>query len=270
MRLGIFSEHLRDYARFTGMERRDVASLFAEYGVCETEIGFEEWGDESPEAYARAYGMRIRCVHGVCSLCSADETSFEKGMEQARRIIDAAAALGAEFALLVPGMPEQVHGEQDRARAYVRCCEGLREAVLYGWGRSVRVTVENFSVPALPFSRAEDLARMFRETEGLVYTLDAGNFACFGENLLDAQRRLPCPSLVHFKDWLPAEKGFGDLSLDGAAYGTGIVPLRDCYDRLRTAGYDGTIILEHNAIRFDPDDLVYSADFMQKLMNGRQ
>ena len=270
MRLGIFSDHLREYARAENLSCREAAELFGQYGVCETEIGYGEWGEQSPGAYADSFGLRVRCVHGVCSLCSADPKKYEEGQAQARRIIDTAAELGAEFALLVPGLPDEVNGEADRFRAFVRCCEGLREAVLYGWGRSVRVTIENFSSPILPFSRADDLARMFREVEGLVYTLDAGNFTCFGERLLDAQRRLPSPSLVHFKDWLPAEEGFGNPPMDGAPYGTGIVPLRDCYERLRGSGFDGTIILEHNAMHFDPDDLVRCAEFMKALLAQRR
>ena len=266
MRLGIFSEHLRDYAAAKGISRGEAGRLFAQYGVCETEVGYGEWGSEDPVSDTASYGMPVRCLHACCSLCAADEGAFSTGLEAAARAVAAAGELGAEFLLLVAGLPDEVAGESDRARAFDRCCAGLEEAVRLGNARGVRVTVENFSQPLLPFSRAEDLARMFRRVPGLGYTLDAGNFACFGERLEEAQPRLPVPVLVHFKDWLPADRGFGDPPLDGVPYGTGIVPLRDCFGRLRDAGYDGTVILEHNAVCFRPDDLTACAGYMQKLL----
>ena len=60
MRLGIFSDHLREYARAENLSCREAAELFGQYGVCETEIGYGEWGEHSPGAYADSFGLRVR------------------------------------------------------------------------------------------------------------------------------------------------------------------------------------------------------------------
>lgn len=275
MKLGIFSSHIREYAAAKGIPAAEAEAVFRALGVGCTELDMDEWNTAglAPGDYGarlRAAGLPPVCVHGACHMCADDDGVFADALNEGKRIVESAARVGAQMALIVCGLPDDVRDTADRPRALRRVIPGLISLCDMGERVGVRVVIENFSVERLPYSRLADLKVIYKNVAKLGYALDAGNFACIGEEPLAAYDTLAARvALVHAKDWRFTDgDGFGGgrtglRRVDGVAHGTGIVPLAALLDRLVRDEYAGALILEHNAYRFDPDDLTRSAAFLR-------
>jgi sugar phosphate isomerase/epimerase len=197
-------------------------------------------------------------------------------VDTAKLGIDRAALLQSKFILLIAD-PRDVDGIEDKPRAAARLLEGLNLLTSYAKGCGITVTMENFSIPQAPFSLTADLLALFRSAPDVRFTLDAGNFTCVGEDVLEGYEKLKeFFAYLHLKDWKFTDdpRGFGGYCgtrrVDGEVYGEGVVPLGALLARiLADRSYDGPFILEHNTLCFSPGDLERSARYLRGILQGR-
>ena len=274
MKLSIFTQHIWDMARSRGWTKDQAMDHVTGLGISGVEITYTEFQQTPKEDYKamlERHGLNTVCIHRLVPLASNDEEIFQKALADCRSLIDDASYMGAPNVLIVASDGSDIAGKADKERAKERIIHGLRELVSYGMPLGIHVTLENFSVPHYPFSYIDDLESIYQAVPGLGYTLDAGNFTCVGEDVLEAYQRLK-PYMVHFhvKEWAYTDNPAGIHCTDGklvngVAYGTGVVPLRELIRQSRADGlYTGAIVLEHNAVFvFSADDIARSAAFLR-------
>ncbi len=178
-------------------------------------------------------------------------------IERLRGEVDVAVALGA------PSMRhDTAHGWRGDEAAYKgfdqalpRIIEGARAVTEYAAARGVKTMTENHGL------FCQDSERVERIVTGVGHPnfgalVDMGNFLCADEDPVTAVGRMAkYAAYVHVKDFhfksgsedVPPDGFFktrGGNWLRGAVLGHGIVPVRQCLQILRDAGYDGFVTLE--------------------------
>ena len=138
----------------------------------------------------------------------------------------------------------------------------VRELTQYAESKGIRTMVENHGYFAQDSDRMERLVNKVAHTNfGLL--VDIGNFLCVDENpILAVSRVAPYAFHVHAKDFHiksgsephPGQGFFGTRGgnhLRGAIVGHGNVPVKQCLDIIKSAGYNGYISIEFEGME-DP------------------
>lgn len=164
----------------TAAGRRDVARTVDEYGLCVPAVS--------------------TISHWDYPLSSDDEDLRRIGLEIGRDMIDAAAALDAEDALIVPAVIDEGAAYD---RGYERAVESVRELVRHAAERDVTVAIENVQNNFLP--SPEEFVAFLDEVE------DAGPVAAYFDVGNALRSGLPSRwlrtldgriSKIHVKDWI--------------------------------------------------------------------
>ena len=166
------------------------------------------------------YGLR---VVGFAGILGASRRAFERNCEICSAL---------DIPLLVGMTPL---GKQDR---------GFVVDTLKRYGLKWAYENESEQTPAEILTNAGDPA------DGTIgICADAGWFGTHGYDAADALRQL-APRLfhVHLKD--VRERGCHDT----CRFGEGVVDLARCVQVLQDIGYDGALVVEHEAELFDPTD----------------
>ncbi|MCL6455113.1 MAG: sugar phosphate isomerase/epimerase [Alicyclobacillus sp.] len=228
------------------------------------ELAMQEAGPLSPDAseqkwreiagQAQAAGVEVcgvaTAMHWQYSLTSGDPAVRRRGVDLAKRMVDAAAALGAGSVLVVPGLvDEQVPYDV----AYDRAQQSLRSIAEYAAGTGVWVCVENvwnrFLLSPLEMRRFLD-----EVGHPLVQAyLDVGNVLQFGYPEQWLRILGPRVKRVHVKDF---RRDIGNI--------TGFTPLlqgdvnwRLVREALSDIGYDGYLTAEIPPYRSHPQQSLY-------------
>lgn len=207
------------------------------------------------EAVARRIREAGLGVSGYCrstDFPAADRASFLAGIDDNRRALDQAAALGAAcFVLVVGGLPE---GSRDLAGAREQVREGVARLLDDARARGVRLALE----PLHPMYAADrsclttiaealDLCRTIEPEPGgapaLGLAVDVYHVwwdPAFTEGIAAAgrERRL---FAFHVCDWLRVTR---DLLLDRGMMGDGVIALRGIRAMVEAAGYGGATEVE--------------------------
>ena len=151
-----------------------------------------------------------------------------------------------------------------------RMIESLNELTEYVKGSSVKICIENQSVTTRPDSRIEDISYILSEVPDLSYTLDAGNFYCVGDDVLEAYELFAGRMVyAHFKDWTEDEYGSfvreNMPRFNGCVLGDGLIPLKTLADKMKKDGFDVCVTLEINSPKITQDSLARSAGFMREV-----
>lgn len=137
--------------------------------------------------------------------------------------------------------------------------DACREIADYAAGYGIRTMVENHGFFCQDSSR---VAALHKATAHPNFSLlcDIGNFLCAEEDPLSACAAVaPLTAYAHAKDFIirtsekspVADEGWwlktreGGLFLQGCALGQGGVPVADCLNLLKNAGFDGYVSLEY-------------------------
>ena len=173
--------------------------------------------------------------------------------ERVKTMIDAAKAAGAT------SVRHDVTYRMGRFRSFGQMLPLLADACRavseYAAEKGIRTMVENHGVICQDSIRVEQLFNAVNHPNfGLL--ADMGNFLCVDEDPAAAYSRVaPYAFYAHAKDFIvkPAEgpdpgEGFfktrGGNYLRGTIVGQGMVPVKQCVDILKNAGYDGFIAIE--------------------------
>lgn len=225
-----------------------AVETYARHGVG----GIGVWMDYLDAAGIAAGAKRIRdaglfvpCLCTSAWVNLADPSAYRAALEENRRRLDAAAAIGAPTLVIVPG--SLATGERDLVAARRRVEDALAELLPYALAAGVKVGLE----PLHPmfagdrsclntFAQCLELCERLGKGTGLV----ADVYHCwwdpeFPQGLVaaGAERLLT----FHLSDWLTPTR---DVYQDRGMVGDGVIDhayYRDLLDRI---GYDGPIEIE--------------------------
>ena len=178
-------------------------------------------------------------------------------IERVKRMIDAAEIMGAPCIRNDVIYSLEKCGSFDRALPII--ADACREITQYAEHKGIKTTTENHGFISQDSDRIERLFNMVNHPNfGIL--VDIGNFTCVDENPVTAVSRVaPYAAYVHAKDFLIRNgegknpgRGFfrsrGGNYLRGTIIGHGDVPVKQCLDILRNAGYDGYITIEYEGM----------------------
>ncbi len=227
---------------------------------------------------AARVGLEISCYSVGADLLSGSEGDLAKEVEAVKKKVDIAAALGVK--LMRHDATHKFHGERG-FRGFVnvlpRLADGCRQITEYAQTKGVRTMVENHGFFCQDSHRVEALVNAVAHPNfGLL--VDMGNFLCADEDpTLAVSRTAPYAFNVHAKDFLvkpgtgPCPEGFfmtrAGNYLRGTVIGHGAVPVSQCVNALKKAGYDGYLTLEFEGMERNSDALQYGANLLRKLCN---
>lgn len=138
--------------------------------------------------------------------------------------------------------------------ALPKMAENIRRITEYAETLGIKTTIENHGFICQDSDRVEKIITTVNHSNfGLL--LDMGNFMCADENsAIAVSRCAPYAFHVHAKDFyfLPYssidEEGYfrtrGQNFLKGAVLGEGVVPVEQCLEILKNAGYNGFCTIE--------------------------
>jgi len=185
-----------------------------------------------------------------------------KEADRLKGCLDIAAALGAK--LLRHDISWGYRGQRgDYKDAAKTAAPYVRSVAEYGASLGIKTMTENHGTFFQDSYRMEYLVDTVNHPNfGLL--IDIGNFLCADEDPISAVGRLaPYAFHLHAKDFLfkdgvnhsPGEGWFqtrGGHHLRGTIVGHGVVPVRQCIDIMKNAGYTGDIALEFEGLE-DPE-----------------
>ena len=208
------------------------------------------------------HGMRVSdyCVGGL--LTTFDDGAFQARLDDTRRVIDEAAAIGARCVMFIAGGLAEGSKDLDRARA--RVLEGVDALVPHARAAGVTIALEPLH-PMVCASRS--VISTLAQANDWCDQLDAGPtvgiavdvYAVWWDPRLAVEIARAGERIVafHVNDWLAETR---DLRLDRGMMGDGVIDVPRIRRWVEAAGYDGDveveIFSERNWWRRDPDEVV--------------
>jgi sugar phosphate isomerase/epimerase len=219
-----------------------------------------EIGIDEAARLVRASGLM---VSGVCRggmFPAGDEAGRNKALDDNRRAVDEAAALGAQcLVLVVGGLPE---GSKDLTDAHQQVYDGIAELLDYARACDMPLAIE----PLHPMYAADracintlahalDLCDQLGTGTGVAIDV----YHVWWDRDLEAQIKRAGARILgfHVCDWLYVTK---DLLLDRGMMGDGVIDIARIHGWVAEAGYDGLIEVEvfsaENWWRKEPADVL--------------
>lgn len=283
MKLGVSSYSFHKYMAETGCDHRKVCDLAKE-------MGFEgiEFIDLIPkegtkeDALREAREIRLHCEEINLPICAytvganflAEE--IEKEVQRLCDQVDIAVELGvsvmrhdATFAL----PKKEGYGWREGIRDMA---PHIRRVTEYAEARGVRTCTENHGYIYQAPERVEELIRTVGH-RNYGWLVDMGNFMCADADPTNAVGiAAPYAFHVHAKDFLwksgalPMPSGFfptaGRNYLRGTVLGHGVVPVQNCVNVLKNAGYDGWLSLEFEGMEENLPALKASLEYLKSVV----
>jgi sugar phosphate isomerase/epimerase len=203
-------------------------------------------GAERAAKLIRAHGMTVT---GLCRggmFPAADAASRRAALEDNRRAIDEAAAIGAQCLVLVAGgLPK---GSRDIAGARMQVREALHALLPYARAARVPLAIE-------PLAQANELCEELGAGAGVA----VDTYHLWWDPNLDKEIARAGKNILayHVNDWLVPTS---DLLLDRGMMGDGVIDLRAIRALVERAGYRGhcevEILSAKNWWTRDPDEVL--------------
>ena len=214
--------------------------------------------------YINDAGMEMGALVGLSDFITAEGKVLEENTARIKGLIDELSHLGVPKIMLAPMVTTAFDDESFYAMRE-KMVEGFGSMVEYAKGSGVTVMIENQSVPQRADSYIKDCRYILDQVPGLGFVLDAGNFFCVGDDVLEAyevmkDRIIHC----HVKDWeyhpyggivrsnMPAMRS-------ALVMGEGLLPLDTLLKRMKSDGYEGSLVLEINGIRHETKRIIDDA-----------
>jgi sugar phosphate isomerase/epimerase len=233
-------------------------------GICPWRDQLQALGVEEGARRIRDAGLKVsgHCRGGMFP--AADQAGRRAVLDDNRRAVDEAAALGAAcLVLVVGGLPA---GSKDLPRARQQVRDGLAELLPYARAASVPLAIE----PLHPMYAADRACvNTLKHANDLCDELDPDGEGGIGvaidvyhvfwdpELELEIARAKGTILGFHVCDWLVPTR---DLLLDRGMMGDGVIDIRYIRGMVEAAGYDGLIEVEIFSAadwwRRDPDEVL--------------
>ncbi len=269
-KISVFYDHLLQAAQQTGKSVEEMLSYAKTCGIDAVEIRLTCFTENKRILeQLKESELRISCIYEFYEMDKHDEA------EHIKEHIEKAKAVGAEKILVVPGFLGRFDtwcfaGKKgnynklvpfmDRNKSVQGIVNGLKYAVRIGTERSIIVSVEDFDSEKSPLCCINGVRYFLEHVPGLKYTLDTGNFAYIGEDVLEAWEVLQgYVAHVHCKD--RGEK------LSSVATGSGRLPMAEIVSRLQEKEYGGYYAIEHFDVPNQEEAIKCSAEFLKGVLN---
>ena len=253
------------------------------------EQGFDgiEFVEFSPEngmtelEYAKE--LRAECdslgITPVCYAVGADllNRNPDEEVERLKGRVDIAAALGVKKMRHDATGGFENRGFRGFDDALPRLIEGTRAVTEYAASKGIRTMVENHGYFCQDSTRVEKLVNgVANDNFGLL--VDIGNFLCADEDPIAAVGRVaPYAFHVHAKDFLfksgdapMMTSGFfrtrAGSWLRGTIIGHGVVPVYQCLNTLKAAGYDDFVSIEFEGMENCVEAAKIGLDTLRKMV----
>ncbi len=251
-----------DVAAQAGLD--GVEFNLAEEGELTLQTAAQAWRDLAAQAHGLGLALPSisTALHWKYPLTANEETTRARGQEVVRRMVEAAAAVGADTVLVVPGL---VTADMDYQTAYGRAQEALASLASLAGNHGVVIGVENvwnkFLLSPLEFAR-------FLDEIGSPWVkayLDVGNVLVSGypeQWIRILGRRI---AKIHVKDFsTPVGNITGFVPLLA-----GDVPWPAVVAALRAIGYEGWLTAELAPYRHAPEQLIHDTAAALKVIVGK-
>jgi len=217
-------------------------------------------GSDKAGKLIRDAGLAVSCLCRGGMFPAADEAGRRAALEDNKRAVDEAAAIGANCLVLIAGgLPK---GSKDIAGAHAQVRDGLAALLPYARAAGVPLAIE----PLHPMyaadraclntlAHASDLCDEFGEGLGIAYDV----YHVWWDPDLPRQTVRAGPRIItyHVCDWLTPTT---DLLLDRGMPGDGVIDLRRIRTMVEATGYSGHIDVEifsaQNWWKRDPDEVL--------------
>ena len=283
MKIGVISYSFSHYMQETGCNYLKICDLAAKMGYDAIEfidllpeISGRPALDAAKEIAEHAAKRNLTiAAYTVGANLLADDPKAE--IARLKGCVDVARALGA---------PVMRHD----------CCWGPRKGMRYTWQDAVAETAprireiteyaaengvitctENHGTFIQDSNRVETLIRTVNHPN-YGWLVDIGNFICADEDSLHALGiAAPYAVHAHIKDFLwkkgtepnPGRGWFqsrGGNYVRGTIVGNGVIPVAQCVQMLKNAGYDGTVSVEFEGLEENLPALEISLEYLKKLV----
>lgn len=232
MKPGIFFDNLA--AAFPGNTTPEhLIEQAADIGFEYVEADIEKLKKQDAGFFEAAAG----CSVGFSVYCFSDENCVLGDGTSARDNLRFLASHGISTMMMVCRPARGCAKPADEI--FRDICSSLNSLCASAAEFGITVLVEDFDSSDIPCGSCEDMLKLAEYVPGIRFTLDTGNFAFFGEDLLECYGRIRDRiGHVHLKDRVSP----GDLRVP--VTGTGGLPLREVLTSLKNDGYCGKISIE--------------------------
>lgn len=269
MKIGVSLYSFHAYANNDSLGIKGCIKKAAELGIegldfIEVGLGYEDYLAYAADirAYCRDLGIEPVCFCTGADLLNCADIKEE--IARIKRNVDIAAAYGCSVMRhdATGGYKPEVKVGRGFDNALEILVPAIREITRYAESLGVVTTVENHGFYAQDSDRIEKLVNAVNE-KNFGTLVDIGNFNCADENSVNAVGRMaPYARHAHAKDFHiksgmldnPGTGWFqsrGCNYLRGAIIGHGDVPVHQCVNALKRAGYDGYLAIEFEGME-DP------------------
>lgn len=284
MKLGISSYSYYNYMEKTGADYFAIAEIAKEQGFDGIEFLPLAKREEDASVLDTAHALRDHCANLGIEICAYTvKADFLNGIdvppadEPARVMacVDVCKALGAKVMRhdAVWGMPKGMRSWRD---AIEQIAPAIRQVAVYAQSQEVTTCTENHGFLFQDSKRVEELILAVNHPN-FGWLVDMGNFACVDERS-DYAVGVAAPYAVHVhaKDFLtksgdatdPGRGWFrtrGGNYLRGTIAGHGSIPIKQCVEILRRAGYDGWLSLEFEGMEENLAATQAGLDFLRRV-----
>lgn len=290
MNIGVSSYSFSRLVHQGVMSQLDVIGKAKEMGFDAFEFaGFDLPEGESPLSFAEK--ARAACArHGLDVINYAIGADFLVGsggdlnaeIARVKEEVRVAHALGAPCMRhdASRGFPAEHPGPKSFDAALPRLVEGCRAVTEFAAALGVRTMVENHGYFCQDSARVEKLICAVNHPN-FGALIDVGNFACADEACAEAVGRLaPYALHVHAKDFhlkpgvlpFPGEGWFCSRAgnyLRGAIIGHGEIPVAQCLNVLKSAGYQGPVSIEFEGLEEPLQGIALGLDNLKRILDAR-
>lgn len=215
-------------------------------------------------------GLSLDGFVSTCNIAAFDDATREAEFETLSAQVDLAKKRGIPLVMIAPHVTEAKNDEELHL---------MREYMISSYNRiiesagSVKIAIENYSLPTRADSKLSDLRYIFDRVPNLGFVLDTGNFHCVHEDARTAYEVLGDRMVqIHCKDWIYDENGWlnreGLPTINGVTLGEGFIPLSEILSRASLDHPDIPMILEDNSNNLTREGLDRSVEFLKQFVGG--
>lgn len=154
--------------------------------------------------------------------------------------------------------------------------EGCRAVTEYAETKGIKTSVENHGYYCQQSDRVEALMKAV-DHKNFGWLVDIGNFLCADDTPIDAVKTgAKYAVYVHAKDFYyvpksePQPEGYFDTRdgnhICGSVLGDGIVPVKECIEAIKAAGYDGWVTVEYEGKESPLTGVKKGLEFLKKVI----
>lgn len=271
MKIGVSLYSFHQYATDGSLGVKGCIDKAVEMGIegldfIEVGLGYEDYLSYAADInkHCKSAGIEPVCFCTGADFINTPSGDLKSEIEKVKRNVDIAAAYGCSVMRhdVTGGFPASKKVGRGFDNAIELMAPAIREITRYAEEKGVVTTVENHGFFSQDAQRVEKLINAVNE-KNFGALVDMGNFTCADEDpAVSVGIMAPYARHAHAKDFhvkcgsldSPGEGWFMSRAGNyrrGAIIGHGAVPIRQCIDTLKRAGYDGYLAIEFEGME-DP------------------